>query len=105
MRHILHDWGDEEAREILRACRAAMSAAVSPVGLKAQRLLIVERIRSEKGSDPLSAFTDLEMMVFMKGGKERTEKEFRALLSKAAFKVERVVGLKVDRTLIEATPI
>ena len=96
MKHILHDWGDEECARILAACRKAM-------GEKA-RLLICERIVPE-GNEPSSAkLIDLHMLMTNHGGRERTEKEYRALLAAAGFKVERVIPTRTPWSVIEAKP-
>ena len=96
MKHILHDWGDGECAKILAACRNAM-------GEKA-RLLICERI-VPAGNEPSSAkLIDLHMMMTTHGGRERTEKEYRALLATAGFKVERVIPTSTPWSVIEARP-
>ena len=96
MKHILHDWGDEECARILAACRKAM-------GEKA-RLQICERIVPE-GNEPSSAkLIDLHMLMTNHGGRERTEKEYRALLAAAGFKVERVIPTRTPWSVIEAKP-
>jgi hypothetical protein len=96
MKHILHDWGDAECTRILAACRNAM-------GTKA-RLLICERIVPE-GNEPSSAkLTDLHMMMTNHGGRERTGKEYRALLATAGFKVARVIPTSTPWSVIEAKP-
>jgi hypothetical protein len=96
MKHILHDWGDEECAKILAACRKAMGARA--------RLLICERI-VPAGNGPSSAkLIDLHMMMTNHGGRERTEKEYRALLATAGFKVERVFPTSTPWSVIEAKP-
>ncbi len=96
MKHILHDWGDEPCAKILAACRNAMGAKA--------RLLICERI-VPAGNEPSSAkLIDLHMMMTNHGGRERTEKEYRALLATTGFKVERVLPTGTPWSLIEARP-
>jgi hypothetical protein len=69
---ILHDWPDEAAVRILRACRAAMPPHAN--------LLVIEQLLDEPQTDPLlSAESDIAMMVLL-GGKERTREGFSALL-------------------------
>ena len=71
MKHILHDWGDEDCGKILAVCRKAMDANA--------RLLVCERI-VPPGNEPSSAkLIDLHMMMTNHGGKERTEREYRNL--------------------------
>jgi hypothetical protein len=96
MKHILHDWGDEDCLKILLACRKAADAKA--------RLLICERI-VPPGNDPSSAkLIDLHMLMTNHGGKERTEREYRELLEAAGFSVERVVATSTPWSLIEAKP-
>ena len=94
MKHILHDWGEEECARILAACRTAMAGKA--------RLLICERI-VPAGNEPSSAkLIDLHMMMTNHGGRERTEKEYRTLLAMAGFKLERVFPTSTPWSLIEA---
>jgi len=73
MRHVLHDWSDEECATILRNSRAAL--------VDGGRLLIVEKVITP-GNDPSFAkLLDLNMLAI--GGKERTERQYRDLLEQA----------------------
>jgi O-methyltransferase domain/Dimerisation domain len=80
MRHILHDWNDEDCVRILRTCRAAMTPS--------SRLVVVETlIETEAGSGAedsrrLSLVMDLYMMAVV-GGSERDRGQFAALLDQA----------------------
>jgi hypothetical protein len=94
MKHILHDWGDDECARILASCRKAMDAKA--------RLLICERI-VPPGNEPSSAkLIDLHMMMTNHGGKERTEREYRELFSAAGFELRRVVPTSTPWSVIEA---
>ncbi|MEO8165216.1 MAG: methyltransferase, partial [Betaproteobacteria bacterium] len=94
MKHILHDWGDEECGRILSACRAAMAGT--------SRLLICERIVPE-GNEPSPAkLIDLHMMMTNHGGRERTREEYRALLATAGFLLHRIVPTSTPWSVIEA---
>lgn len=96
MKHILHDWGDEECAKILAACRNAMHEKA--------RLLICERI-VPAGNEPSSAkLIDLHMMMTNHGGRERTEREYRDLLSAAGFEMQRVIPTSTPWSVIEAKP-
>ena len=86
LKRIIHDWDDERAVAILTACRRAMK--------RGGRLLIVDEVlpRRAAASDATSAFLlDLEMLVGTSGGRERTEEEFRTLLTDTGFAFARVV--------------
>jgi len=47
---------------------------------------------------------DLHMMMTNHGGRERTEKEYRTLLTNAGFKLERVFPTSTPWSLSEARP-
>ncbi len=47
---------------------------------------------------------DLEMML-MPGGRERTEKEVRALFAKAGFEITKIVPTKASDSVTEARPV
>jgi hypothetical protein len=94
MKHILHDWGDEECASILAACHRAMDSNA--------RLLICERI-VPAGNEPSSAkMIDLHMMMTNHGGRERTEPEYRGLLAAAGFALQRVIPTNTPWSVIEA---
>ena len=79
---VLHNWPDDEAATILRRCREAMADGA--------RLLVVEALRpAVPAAAPPVIFMDLLMLV-LHGGRERSESEYRALLSAAGFELERV---------------
>lgn len=92
MRHIIHDWSDPEAVEILKSCRSAISDS--------GRLLIVEGI-IEPGNAPSSfKWLDLVMMLCW-GGLERTEDEYKDLLESADFALLRVIPTSSAVSIIE----
>ena len=92
LKRIVHDWSDAEAIQILRNCREAMS----PHG----KVLLIESIREPaRQADPATA-ADLMMLVLVTG-RERTEEEFRGLLTAAGFRLMRVTPAG-QRSLIEA---
>ncbi|WP_280376982.1 methyltransferase [Nocardia wallacei] len=82
LKHVLHNWSDDEARTILGNIKQAMS----PEG----RLLVIEILLPEGNAPNLGFLTDLNLLALF-GGKERTEREHRELLAAAGFEVERVV--------------
>ncbi len=80
---MIHDWDDERAGTILRACRAAM-------GTRA-RLLVIDAVLTEGNEPDWGKLIDLQMLVMTSGGRERTEAGFRSLLAAAGFRLERVI--------------
>lgn len=82
LKHILHDWSDEECVKILRNLKQSMT--------KDSRLMILETIVPDPQIPHFAKYLDLEMLV-VTTGKERTKREFQTLLSSAGFEVEKIV--------------
>jgi hypothetical protein len=93
---ILHDWDDERSLTILRNCRRAMSSKA--------KLLIVEMVIPKGNESFFGKLLDLHMLVNF-GGQERTEEEYRNLLSAAGFQISQVVKTSTPSSLIEALPV
>ncbi len=93
LKAVIHDWDDERAAAILRNCRRAMA--------ENGRLLLIEAVIPPGNGPFFHKFMDLNMMV-MTGGRERTEAEYRALLSAAGFKLTRIVPTQFELSVIEA---
>ena len=77
MKMILHDWNDEECVKILSNIQKA-----SPAG---GRVLVVEHVVPGSETSHFSKLFDIHMMCALTG-RERTEKEYAALLEKAGFR-------------------
>jgi len=97
MKHIIHDWNDQQCTTILRNCLHALTAA----GKKKGKVLLLESVISADNAPHFAKWLDLEMLVFP-GGRERTEKEFAALFEGAGFKLTRVVPTESPLCVIEA---
>ena len=95
MQHIIHDWADEPALQILANCRRALE------GRKDGRLIIVDSVVPETSEPHFSKILDLEMLL-MPGGRERTEREWRELFDKAGFEITRIVPMQAAESVIEA---
>jgi hypothetical protein len=68
------------------------------------RLLVAEAV-VKPGNEPDGAkFLDLEMLVVTSGGVERTDEEWRQLLGRAGFRIERILPTPSMVSLIEARP-
>ncbi|MCK1743025.1 methyltransferase [Bradyrhizobium sp. 139] len=93
MRHIIHDWEDDEAIAILQSCRRAMREPA--------KLLLVERTVAPPNELP-GKFSDLNMLV-APGGRERTGGEYAALFEKSGFELTRMLPAGTF-TIIEAHP-
>jgi hypothetical protein len=93
MKHIIHDWDDEQSMRILQSIRRAMN--------ENSKVLIVEMI-VPTGNDPSPAKGLDLVMLTMEGGKERTEKEYRELLEAAGLRLTRVIPTRSPFSIIEA---
>jgi hypothetical protein len=94
LKHILHDWTDEQCATILKHVAAAMKPGAT--------LLIAEMLLAEPPALSPSAMMDLNMMV-MTGGRERTASQYEKLLNGAGLKLKRVLALEGPYQLVEAT--
>ena len=95
MKFIIHDWDDQRCVRILRNIRDA----ILPTG----RLLIFDTVIPEGDEPHFGKFFDLNMLV-MTGGRERTEKEFAALLRQGGFHLSRVISTQSVISIVEAVP-
>jgi len=95
LKHILHDWSDESALQILRQIRKVIPETGT--------LILAESVLDDSAAPSPGKLIDIEMMTFV-GGKERTEDEFRELLARAGFLLGRVLPTKTPLMLLEAFP-
>jgi hypothetical protein len=90
---ILHDWSDDDALRILRACHAA----------GARTLIVVEALLPDRAQpfDATGVIADpytLDMqMLLLTGGRERTQSEYRMLLGESGYEVVGVRKLASER--------
>lgn len=97
LQKIIHDWGDKEAVQILSQIRQAIE--------KSKKLLIIESVLRQSGNSLTMLLKDIEMLIMTKGGRERTESEFRKLLSDSGFRVTRILETGTSLSIIEAVPV
>ena len=93
LKKVLHDWDDARAGTILRHCRAAMGEGA--------RLLIIETVVPPGNGPSFAKLLDLLMLVYA-GGRERTEPEYRTLLARSGFEIQRIISTSAGINLIEA---
>jgi hypothetical protein len=91
--HIIHDWREDLCLSILGHCRRAMN----PGG----RVLIIEMVLPPADTPHPGKMLDV-MMLVGPGGQERSEAEYGALLSKAGFRLNRVVPTASAVSVVEA---
>jgi len=94
MSNILHDWSDEQCRQILINCYKAMKPE--------SKLLVMEMIVPPGNEPSVAKLLDLEMMVIT-GGRERTEAEYKNLFESSGFKLTRIIPTKESVCIIEVT--
>jgi hypothetical protein len=99
LRNVLHDWDDDEVVAILRNVREAMLA---PGGASSPTLLIGDLVVTPHSSEFLQS-TSIQVLS-LGGGMERTVMEYRALLERAGFRLERVEHLGSLETVLVARP-
>lgn len=92
LKHIIHDWSDDECVVILNHCRAGMTGN--------GKVLIAEMVLPERNAPGVSKLLDLEMLQFMTGC-ERTADEYRSLLDRAGFELTRIVHTPSPYSVIE----
>jgi len=95
MRHIIHDWTDQQALEILRNVRRAMQ--------QSGRLLVIESVIRPGNHPDFAKLLDLNMLVIT-GGQERTRAEFEALFSAAGFRLTQITDTRAGVSVIEGRP-
>lgn len=93
LRHIVHDWDDDRAVQILARCREAMK----PGG----RVLIVESVITP-GNDPHPGKWLDVIMLAIPGGRERTAQEYQHLLGRAKLDLSRIIPTQSPVSVIEA---
>jgi len=96
MKHIIHDWADEQCISILKACRKSVNAG--------GKLLVVDSVIQPGNDFAPGKFLDLQMLVAV-GGRERTEKEFREILEASGWKLNRVIPTAVPDSIVEGIPV
>jgi hypothetical protein len=91
MSAILHDWDDAAATAILQTVHAAMEPDA--------RLLLLESVLADGNEPDVAKLLDLHMLVAL-GGRERTEPQWRALLTDAGFQVDGIRPGLVEARLL-----
>ena len=95
MKAILHDWEDAECLSILGNIRAVIPDTGA--------LLLVERVLGPPNQDLEGRLSDLHMLL-IPGGRERTRREWTALLEAGGFRLDDVRPARGPWQLVVATP-
>jgi hypothetical protein len=96
LKHIIHDWDDRHAIEVLKNCRRSMK--------EDSRLLLIEEIIASGNSFAPAKVLDLQQLL-MPGGRERTREEYANLLEAAGFELTSVIPTQSNLSIIEARPV
>ena len=97
MKHIVHDWNDDDSIRILRHCHRVLPAH--------GRVLVVEAVVPPPGQPGWAKLLDLEMLLLTPRGRERTEKEYAELLARGGFRLTRIVPTASPASVIEARKV
>ena len=96
LRHIIHDWTDEQCIQILGHCRKVIPSA--------GKLLIVGCVVPAGNAPSLSKNMDITMLTFT-GGQERTEAQFRSLLKASGFELISITPTTSIVSVVEGKPV
>lgn len=97
MKHIIHDWNDDDSIRILRNCHRALP--------KSGRVLVVEAVVPPPDQPGWAKLLDLEMLVLTPRGRERTEQEYADLFERTGFRLTRVVPTASTVQVVEGQRI
>lgn len=93
LKHVVHNWSDDDASRILSNCRAAMN----PAG----RLLVIDDVMPLKTPAFEKTSADIEMMVLLDDARERTQEEFGELFLRSGFTLSAVTPTRSGLTVLQ----
>lgn len=96
LKHIIHDWDDDESVQILRNVRSA--------AVEGATLLLVETVVPEDDGGSIAKWTDMEMLI-INNGRERTAGEYRRLFYEAGFEMVGIVDTASRFSIIEGRAV
>jgi O-methyltransferase domain len=94
LKHIIHDWSDDQSVAILTNIAAAMDAD--------GRVFVIEIVMPESPEAHPAKFMDVNMLAMTEGGCERTEREYAGLFRKAGLKLLKVHPTESPVSAVEA---
>ncbi|MEI6900656.1 MAG: methyltransferase [Bacteroidota bacterium] len=94
MKNVVHNWSDPDGINILKKVSEAIP--------QNSKLLVIEMVIDKNNRQPFGKLIDIEMMVFTKGGRERTRKQYRRILGLGGFNILRYVPTISPLYIIEA---
>jgi len=96
LKHIVHDWDDEQAVQILRTVAAAARRQAT--------VLVIEFVIPDHDRDFSGNWGDLEMLLTT-GSRERSAAQYRALLARAGLRMTRLIPTASAFSIVEARPL
>lgn len=96
LKNIIHDWPDDIALQVLQNVRAA--------GGPRSTVLLIEFVIPRHNREFPGKWVDLEMLLNL-GARERTAEEYRDLLTRAGFRMTRVVPTASPLSVVEARAV
>ena len=93
---VIHDWNDEDTLTIFRAIRRAAAPGA--------RLLLVEWLLTDDPGPQWTKTIDVHMLA-LAGGRQRSLGEFRSLLDRAGFDLEREIATTAGISIVEAVSV
>jgi len=94
---VIHDWGDDDAGRILVNLRRAADPS--------SKVLVIEGVLPEGDEYNFTKSSDMLMLVLAGSGRERFQREFESLFSRAGFKLTKTIKLPSLFRIFELTPI
>ncbi|MCF6228052.1 MAG: methyltransferase domain-containing protein, partial [Planctomycetes bacterium] len=94
LKHIIHDWSDEQSIKILSNIANSMADG--------GKVLLVESVMPDSPEPHPAKFMDMNMLAMTEGGCERTETEYAALFEKAGLKLQAIHPTPSPMSIIEA---
>ena len=95
VKNIIPNWGDEDSVTILTNLRQVLPDH--------GKILLVEIVVDEGNRPSYGKIFDIQMMVCMPSGKERTMSEFKIIIDKAGLKIHRIIPTIAPFSIIELT--
>lgn len=95
IKRVLMIWGDADAIRVLKNC----AARLAPTG----KVLAVEMVMPPLGEPGPATTFDILMLLANKGGRIRTEAEFRELFAAAGLRLDRSIATRSPNVLLEGS--
>jgi hypothetical protein len=93
LKNILHDWNDENTIAIMKNIHKAMPAE--------SKLLIIETLISNDNKYSFGKMLDILMMLGTEYGRERTGEEYKSIIEKSGFEINKIIPTISPFSLIE----